>query len=145
MKKFFTFAITALAMIAVFSSCKKEEYTDEALINNIATNALYTGKCVWNYSDGAKEEDKVAVTFTSTNALGKVAVVTFESGMLSGDGVWDVKSAVLSLSWKGVISKQKPTGCKQSVNNRRILTNSEFPNDYQYRAENGAVPMRRNH
>ena len=105
MKKFFTFAITALAMIAVFSSCKKEEYTDEALINNIATNALYTGKCVWNYSNGTKEEDKVAVTFTSTTALGKVAVVTFESGMLSGDGVWDVKSAVLSLSWKGVISK----------------------------------------
>lgn len=105
MKKFFTFAITALAMVAVFSSCKNETLTDDALINNIATNALYTGKCVWNYSDGTKEEDKVAVTFTSTTALGKVAVVTFESGMLSGDGVWDVKSAVLSLSWKGVISK----------------------------------------
>ena len=108
MKKLFAFAITTLAVVAVLSSCKKEEFTDEALINNISTNVTYTGNCVWVYADPKeqKSEDKVNVQFVNTNSTGKVAIVIFESGMLSGEGVWDVKNSVLSLSWTGHISKE---------------------------------------
>lgn len=107
MKKFFTFAITALAMVAVFSSCKNETLTDDALINNIATNVVYEGKCTWDYADKTEpsESEKVVVKFTKTEIGGLIAVVAFESGNLNGEGPWNVKNAVLTLSWKGYIEK----------------------------------------
>ena len=56
MKKFFAFAITAMAMVVAFSSCKKEELTDAQLAANIASIKTYKGDYLIK---GIKEDDAI--------------------------------------------------------------------------------------
>ncbi len=114
MKKFFAFAITALAMVAVFSSCKKDEITDEQYVQKIVANATYKGK----YVVGELQKDEAIVAFSKSPATG---VQEFALTLVSDEpdpsdptsimmvGKWSVSNGNLTLSATAVYGDSKKT------------------------------------
>lgn len=102
MKKFFSMAVAIAVFALVFSSCKKDDdkvITDDQLIENISKNVNYTGS--FN-EDGEKNVDVPTIQFMKSGA-NLYANVTFESGILNGEGTWSVKNKELTLTWTSYI------------------------------------------
>ncbi len=94
MKKFFYFTSLALVAILALSSCKKEEYSDAQLIDNISSNVNYT----FEYKENGKKADEGTVQFTKVDT-NMSAVVKFESGINDGIGLWFVENKTITLTW----------------------------------------------
>ena len=114
MKKFFAFAITALAMVVAFSSCKKDEITDAQLAANIASNGTYKGTCIQKGFD----DTNAYAAFTKSAATG---VQEFALSLESDDpdpsdptsiflvGTWEVNNGQLTLRATAVYGDKSQT------------------------------------
>lgn len=114
MKKFFAFAITAMAMVVAFSSCKKDEITDDQLTANIVANQTYKG----DYLIKNVKDDEAIMAFTKSASTG---VQDFACSLVTDEpdpadptsiymiGTWSVSKGVLTLKCTAVYGDNSKT------------------------------------
>lgn len=119
MKKFFAFAITVLAMVAVFSSCKKDDLTDDQYIANIAANANYKGTFEF-------EGQKYTAAAVFLNAGGVKTFAIDDDTHISEDaGTWTVTNGQLIMN-SSADEKIKYTGTIKDGGNKLEITSGSI-------------------
>lgn len=133
MKKFFSVAVTVLAMVAAFSSCKKSDLSDEQLTANIASNQNYAGKYLINNV----EEDEAVMVLTKSASTGvQEFAVSLISDIPDADdptsiymvGTWSVSGGVLTLKATKIYGESKTataTGTVESNGDKFTLTSGK--------------------
>lgn len=119
MKKFFAFAITVLAMVAVFSSCKKDDLTDDQYIANIAANANYKGTFEF-------QNQKYTAAAVFLNAGGVKTFAIDDDIHISKDaGTWTVTNGQLIMN-SSADEKIKYTGTIKDGGNKLEITSGSI-------------------